>query len=69
MKTARRIDARREAVDLREEDARNGWTREALAEHVEQSRKGALVALMQRIFPDKPPLRISTIATYDPHGW
>jgi hypothetical protein len=67
LRTARRIDAR--AADLREEDARNGWTEAAIAEHVEQSRRAASIALMQRIFPDRPPLRISTIATYDPHGW
>jgi hypothetical protein len=51
------------------EEAKNGWTSEALAEHLAQTQQAEYAAMMSRLFPEKPPLKIEPVASFDPHHW
>jgi len=51
------------------DEAKNGWTAAKLAEHVAQARQAEYEALMNRLFPEKPPLKIESVASFDPHNW
>jgi hypothetical protein len=51
------------------EEAANGWTPETLTEFHAQAMAAEHQRLMKRLFPDKPPLRMETVAGFDPHSW
>lgn len=50
-------------------EAANGWTPETLTEYRAQTAAAEHQRLMNRLFPDKPPLRVENVAGYDPHSW
>ncbi len=51
------------------EEAANGWTAQTLAEYRAQVVAGEHSQLMNRLFPDKPPLVTETVASFNPHHW
>jgi len=54
---------------LTPEELANGWTPETL-HHYRQERAAAEAhEITNRLFPDKPPLRVANVAGFDPHGW
>jgi hypothetical protein len=50
-------------------DIQNGWTREKLAEHVNQAEAREYHQLMNRLFPTRPKLVIESCKSFDPHGY
>ena len=52
-----------------EDEAKNGWTAEKLTAYVNQRFAADHDMLMSRLFPDKPPLKIESVAFFDPHNW
>lgn len=67
--TTRSAVPEHELIQPTPEEAANGWTAETLTEHVAQALAGEHAALMNRLFPEKPPLRVETVASFDPHRW
>ncbi len=51
------------------EEAANGWTAQTLAEYRAQVVAAEHSQLMNRLFPDKPPLVTETVASFNPHHW
>ena len=67
-----------EDIDLTPADIKNGWTRETLAEHLNQTHVAEHTQLMERIFPKRPKLvtqncfgngGLRTDQGFDPHEW
>jgi hypothetical protein len=52
-----------------EEERKNGWDEATLAQHIEQTQASAHAQLMNRLFPEKPPLRVENVQSFDPHKW
>lgn len=51
------------------EEAANGWTPHKLAEYRAQAAAAEHSALMNRLFPEKPPLQVETVGSFNPHHW
>ena len=56
-------------ITLSEADRKNGWTEQSLAEHIAQAEQAEYQRLMNRLFPDRPPIRVESVASFDPHNW
>ena len=54
---------------LSEAERANGWTQAQLDEHIKQVAASEHAQLMNRLFPEKPPLRIENVSSFDPHNW
>lgn len=55
--------------ELTDADRANGWTEETLAEHIKQTQAAEHHALMNRLFPERPPIRVESCVSFDPHKW
>lgn len=55
--------------ELTPADIANGWTPEAVREHVAQVEAAEHAALINRLFPEKQPLRVENCNQFDAHGW
>jgi hypothetical protein len=51
------------------EEAANGWTPHKLAEYRAQAAAAEHSALMNRLCPEKPPLQVETVGSFNPHHW
>lgn len=51
------------------EEAANGWTAETLAEYRAQVAAAEHSQLMNRLFPEKPPLSVEAVSGFNPHHW
>lgn len=58
-----------EPIEPSPAEAANGWTAEKLGEHVAQTLAAEHQQLMNRLFPEKPPLIVEAVSGFDPHSW
>ena len=65
-------------ITLTAADIQNGWTREKLAEHINQTEAAEYDQLMSRLFPKRPHLKVEncfdngglrTDQGFDPFNW
>ena len=56
-------------IDPTPAEAANGWTTAKLTEHVAQALASEHQQLMNRLFPEKPPLVVEAVSGFDPHNW
>ena len=50
-------------------EAANGWTAEALTEHVRQTESAEHHTLMERLFPSRSRVIVEDCFGFNPHHW